>query len=356
METQSTPNVSTEQRLKQAIRDTAPGTVLRQALDMIVAGQLGALICIGDEEEVLATGNDGFPLDVSFTANRLFELSKMDGAIVVDGALSKILRANFHLNPDPTVPTSETGMRHRTAARMSQITNALVISISERRQAVHLYVDGRSHLLKSPNVIMGSVNQLLVTLQSTRQELDRALWRLTSLELENLATLADVTAVVYLFEVLVNASEELRAHVRELGSEGVTVGMRREELVGDMDDIYTLLIRDYAADSSPEAAMEIRKQFRALSNAKLRTSGQVGVILGYPDLKQDSIMVPLGLRTLSRTSVVRDNVAERLVDEYESLQEVVDAIREDPTFVGKIGVNNPRILADRLHRMRGNNE
>lgn len=353
METQSTPNENTEKRLRQAIRDTAPGTALRQALDMIIAGQLGALICIGDEEAVLASGNDGFPLDVSFTANRLFELSKMDGAIVVDGGLSKILRANFHLNPDATLPTTETGMRHRTAARMSQVTRALVISVSERRQVVHLFVDGRSHLLKNPSEIMSSVNQLLVTLQSTRQELDRALWRLTSLELENLATLADVTSVVYLFEVLMSASEELRGHVRELGSEGITVGMRREELVGDMDDAYTMLIRDYAADSSVESAMEIRRQFRGLANAKLRSAAQVGAILGYPDLTQDSIMVPLGLRTLQRTSVVRSTVAERLVDEYDSLLEVVDAIQDDPTFVGKIGVNNPSILADRLSRMRG---
>ena len=105
-----------EQRFEDAISNTAPGTPLRMALDMILAGHLGALVCVGDTENVLAAGDDGFKLDVSFTANRLFELCKMDGAVVVDRDLTKILRANYHLNPDPSLPTSETGTRHRTAA------------------------------------------------------------------------------------------------------------------------------------------------------------------------------------------------------------------------------------------------
>ncbi len=43
-------------------------------------------------------------------------------ALVVDKDLTRILRANFHLNPD-ALPTAETGTRHRiTAARMSLLT------------------------------------------------------------------------------------------------------------------------------------------------------------------------------------------------------------------------------------------
>ena len=143
---------------------TAPGTALRLALDMIIAGHLGALICVGDSDAVLAAGNDGFPLNISFTANRLFELSKMDGAIVIDRDLTQILRANFHLNPDPSLPTAETGMRHRTAARMSLLTKAIVISVSERRQVVHVYLNGRSFQLRPTAELMTSVSQLLTTL------------------------------------------------------------------------------------------------------------------------------------------------------------------------------------------------
>ena len=176
---------STEDRMKEAVRLTAPGQPLRTALDMIIAGHIGALICVGDTEAVLAAGNDGFPLNISFTSNRLFELSKMDGAIVIDGGLNKILRANFHLNPDPALATRETGMRHRTAARMSVLTNATVISVSERRGVVNVYVDGRSYQIQPVTEIMSSVNQLVSTLQTTRSSLDRALLRLTALELDD---------------------------------------------------------------------------------------------------------------------------------------------------------------------------
>ena len=143
--------------LKDAIRLTAPGQPLRTALDMIIAGHLGALICVGDSENVLNAGNDGFPLNISFTSNRLFELSKMDGAIVIDGDLTQILRANFHLNPDPSLATSETGMRHRTAARMSILTDSIVISVSERRAVVNVYVHGKSYQIEPIPDLMGSV-------------------------------------------------------------------------------------------------------------------------------------------------------------------------------------------------------
>ena len=137
-----------EQRLQDAIRNTAPGTPLRVALDMILAGHLGALVCVGDTENVLAAGDDGFKLDVSFTANRLFELCKMDGAVVVDRDFTRILRANYHLNPDPSLPTSETGTRHRTAARMSLLTKAMVVSVSSRRSVINVYVDGKGFQVK----------------------------------------------------------------------------------------------------------------------------------------------------------------------------------------------------------------
>ena len=347
---------STQDRIEEAIRRTAPGTTLRHALDMMISGGLGALICVGDEEAVLATGNDGFPLDISFTANRLFELSKMDGAIVLDEGLTRILRANFHLNPDPSLPTNETGMRHRTAARMSQVTKAMVISVSERRQVVSVYVDGQRIQLRSAAQVMTGVNQLLVTLQTSRQELDRALLRLTSLELENYVTLADVTDVVFMFEVLMSAAEELDAHVLELGREGHTIAMRREELMADMDEAYDLFIRDYAADSSEENAAHIRAQFREMSNTKLRSPRRVAEILGHEDRREDSVMAPLGLRTLSRISVVREGMAESILDEFGSLRALLKRLEETPESLDELGVNNPNILAASLHRMRRRGE
>ncbi|MCH4180682.1 MAG: DNA integrity scanning diadenylate cyclase DisA [Atopobiaceae bacterium] len=344
------------ERLEKAIRRTAPGTALRLALDMIIAGHLGALICVGDEEAVLAAGNDGFPLNISFTANRLFELSKMDGAIVIDKDLTQILRANFHLNPDPSLPTSETGMRHRTAARMSLLTDATVISVSERRQVVNVYLGGHSHQLRTVAEVMTNVNQLLVTLQTTRQSLDRNLLRLTSLELDNYVTLGDIATIFSYFEVLMTAADELDSCISELGTSGRTVEMQRSQLVGDMDEEYTLMIRDYAHDSSEEAAASIRKQFHDTEADQLRSPKRVAHLLGFDDLTEDSVMAPLGLRTLSRISVVREGMADKLVDEYGSLQEILDDVEQNPSRLDELGVKNPTILADSLYRMWGKKE
>ncbi|SEH52427.1 MULTISPECIES: DNA integrity scanning diadenylate cyclase DisA [Atopobiaceae] len=349
----SEPVQDFKERMRSAIRQTAPGTSLRHALDMIIAGHLGALICIGDTDAVLATGDDGFCLDISFTANRLFELSKMDGAIVVDKGLTQILRANYHLNPDPSLPTSETGMRHRTAARMSLLTNAMVISVSERRQVVTVYIDGRGHSLRSVSEIMSSVNQLLVSLQSTRTQLDRALLRLTTLELDNYVTLSDITETIYLFEVLMTAADELDNLILELGTKGKTIAMQREEFIGDMSDVYTLLIRDYANDSSEENALAIRATLHETANDKLRSSKRVGALLGFDEHNEDSIMHSLGLRTLSNVSVVRKGMADKIVDEYGSLQQLLDDIEQNPARLDRVGVENPSILADSLYRMWG---
>ncbi len=349
----SSLNKETKAQLKEAFRTTAPGTSLRHALDMILAGHMGALICVGDTDNVIAAGNDGFPLNISFTANRLFELCKMDGAIVVDRGLSNILRANYHLNPDPGLPTSETGMRHRTAARMSLLTKATVISVSERRQIVNLFIGGQGYELKTVAELMGSVNQLITAMQSTRDRLDHRLNRLTYLELQNQVTLADLTEVFYLFEVLTTAGEELDDIIVQLGSEGRTVRMQRDEFLGDLDDEYTLMIRDYAANSSEETAADIRRALDDTANSLVHKSVNIAHLLGYDDLREDSVMTPLGLRTLSNVSVVREGMAEQIVDEYGSLQDLISAIEQDPEQLERTGVRNPSILADALVRMRG---
>ena len=343
----------TKTRIVDAIKQTAPGTSLRYALDMILAGHLGALICIGDEENVISSGGDGFKLDVSFTANRLFELSKMDGAVVIDRDLTQILRANFHLNPSPDLPTSETGMRHRTAARMSLLTRAIVISVSERRQVISLFVDGKRMQLRPVTELMSAVNQLLVSLQNTRSQLDRALLRLTTLELDNYVTVADVTEIFYLFEVLMTVAGQLDQIILELGSQGRSVQMQREEFIGDMSEEYTLMIRDYARDSSEENAQEIRKALNDTSNLQLRSPKRVASLLGFDGYGEDSVLTPLGLRTLSNVSVVRKGMADKIVDEYGSLSELMDDIDQNPERLDDLGVDNPTILADSLYRMWG---
>ncbi|MGI6754646.1 MAG: DNA integrity scanning diadenylate cyclase DisA [Atopobiaceae bacterium] len=342
-----------KKRMDAALKLTAPGTALRHALDMIIAGHMGALICVGDTENVLAAGDDGFKLDISFTANRLFELCKMDGAIVIDKGMTQILRANYHLNPDPSLPTTETGTRHRTAARMSLLTHATVISVSERRQVVNVYVDGRGYQLRPMPELMNSVNQLLVAMQSTRQQIDRHMLRLTTLELDNYVTLGDIADIFYLLEVILAVDEELDSCILQLGSEGRTVQMQRDEYMGDIDEEYNLMIRDYARDSSEDNARVIRRALHSMDNSAIHNAESVAQLLGYSGRTEDSIMSPLGLRTLSNISVVRKGMADKIVDAYGSLQHLMDELDENPSRLDDLGVKNPDVLADSLYRMWG---
>ncbi len=349
-------NAQSKISVEDAIRITAPGTALRMALDMILAGHLGALICIGDSDRILASGNDGFPLNISFTANRLFELSKMDGAIVIDGDLNQILRANFHLNPDASLPTAETGMRHRTASRMSTLTDAMVISVSQRRQIINVYLDGKSFQLQSVSAMMTTANQLLTTLQTTRVSLGKSLTRLSSLELSGLVTLGDVADIISLFELLMKVDADLSISIAQLGHEGKAVAMQKRALMGNMYSAYDLLIRDYMASSNPDLVADIRNKLTESNEQFELCAEEIAEVLGYENMSAENVMTPRGLRTLSRISVVREGMAEKIIEEYGSLQQLIKLVPEDRSGLDRLDIPNPEILVDSLYRMWGRKE
>lgn len=167
------------QSMEEALKAVEPGTDLRVALDMILAAETGALICIGDVENVIAAGSGGFEINTAFTPNRLFELAKMDGAIVLDGHARRILRANYHLTPVVTFETKETGMRHRTAMRMSVQTDTLAITVSQRRSVIDLYFGGEAVTLDRSKKDFSQASATILAMQNARDMLDREIMRLT---------------------------------------------------------------------------------------------------------------------------------------------------------------------------------
>ena len=96
--------------LLDALGTVAPGKPLREGLDRILQAKMGALIVVGDGPEVLNICSGGFLLDAAFSPQRLSELAKMDGAIILAPDASRIARANVHLVPNPNVP--DLGDRH----------------------------------------------------------------------------------------------------------------------------------------------------------------------------------------------------------------------------------------------------
>src|SRR5919197_2233210 len=203
----------------------APGTALREGIDNIIHARTGGLILIADAEEVSFLFSGGIKLDVDYTPALLYQVAKMDGAIVLDPQASKIHWANVQLMPDPTILSMETGTRHRTAERVSKQTKALVIAISQRRDVVSLYVEGIKYILQDIPTVLSKANQGLATLEKYRSRLDQVSGRLTALEFAGGAVLYDVLSVLQRAELVTRMAVEVERYIIELGSGGRPVEM-----------------------------------------------------------------------------------------------------------------------------------
>ncbi|HEX21677.1 MAG TPA: DNA integrity scanning protein DisA, partial [Actinobacteria bacterium] len=235
-------------KLTKALIRVAPGTELRVGLEHIVNAKTGALIVIGDVTDISKVINGGFKLDCEFTSQKLYELAKMDGAIVLDENAGRILLANVHLVPDSSLPTSETGMRHRTAERVARQSKALVISISQRREVVSLYLDDIKYALQDLRVVLVKGNQAMQTLEKYKSSLDQVLSSLNALEFEDLVALVDVSTAIQRSQMVKRIAAEIQRYIWELGSEGRLLRMQLDELMAGVQEDFLMLIKDYCRD------------------------------------------------------------------------------------------------------------
>src|SRR3954464_5152697 len=231
--------------LHSALAIVAPGTPLRDGIERIVRAKMGALLILDDGPEVLAICSGGFLLDAPFSPQRLSELAKMDGAIILDSRAQRLSRANVHLVPDPSVPTSETGTRHRTAERVARSIPVPVVSVSEEMGVISAYGGGSKHQLQDIGRLLDRANQALQTLERYKVRLDDAIANLTGVELEDVVSLRDVVAVVQRGEMVHRISDEIETMIIELGVDARLLRLQLDELYGDIDDELDLVVADY---------------------------------------------------------------------------------------------------------------
>ena len=237
-----------EPRLVKALEMVAPGTAVREGIDNIVHARTGGLIVIGDPDELSFLFSGGIKLDIDYTPALLYQLAKMDGAIALNGNATRIAWCNVQLMPDPTILSSETGTRHRTAERVSKQTDALVIAVSQRRDVVSLYVDGAKYILEEIPAVLAKANQALQTLDKYRSRLDQVSTRLTALEFEGGVTLHDVLTVLQRAELVTRMAVEIERYIVELGSEGRLIEMQLEETMVGVAADKAALLHDYLAE------------------------------------------------------------------------------------------------------------
>ncbi|MCU0302054.1 MAG: DNA integrity scanning diadenylate cyclase DisA [Candidatus Nanopelagicales bacterium] len=341
-----------------ALARVAPGTELRDGLERILRGRTGALIVLGHDRTVEGICTGGFPLDIDFTATRLRELAKMDGAVIIDSTSSRIVRAATQLVPDPTISTGETGTRHRTADRVARQTGYPVISVSKSMHIIALYLKGRRYVLEDPAAILSRANQALATLERYKQRLDEVSRSLSALEIEDLVTVREVCATLQRLEMVRHIASEIRAYLLELGTEGRLVALQLAELVAGVESDRELVVRDYLPGSKKSTRKQrtVEGSLEALDligPTDLLELTSVSRAIGYPasaDTLEDNVS-PRGHRMLARVPRVPEVVRERLVEHFGSLQALLGASVDDLQQVEGIGENRARYIREGLSRL-----
>jgi diadenylate cyclase len=323
----------------------APGTALRDGLERILRGNTGALIVLGCDQAVRDICSGGFALDVAFSATRLRELAKMDGALVLDAAAETIVRAAVHLMPDPALPTDESGTRHRTAERVARQTGFPVVAVSKSMRTIGLYIDGTRHVLEDSVAILSHANQALGTLERYRLRLDEVSGALTALEIEDLATVRDVTAAAQRLEMVRRIAAEIEGYMVELGTGGRQLALQLDELVAGTPAERELLVQDYvpAGGSRPDGGP-------AAGGSRQGAAAAVLLGFGRPD-ELEELVSPYGYRVLAKIPRLSRPVAERVGDHFDGLQKLLAASVEDLQAVSGVDGALARSIREGLSRL-----
>ncbi|KQT93615.1 DNA integrity scanning protein DisA [Marmoricola sp. Leaf446] len=340
-------------RLRATLAVIAPGTSLRDGLERILRGRTGALIVLGHDKEVEGILTGGFTLDVPFSPTALRELAKMDGAIVVDGDISRIHRCNVHLMPDHTIPSEETGTRHRTADRVAKQTGAPVISVSQSMQIIAIYVGHIRYVLEDSGSILARANQALATLERYKTRLDEVSSTLSALEIEDLVTVRDVAVVAQRLEMVSRIAREIDDYVNELGTDGRLLSLQLEELVTGVDAERALVVRDYQAGGRrTHTVEEVLAELEGLSPADLVDISCVARALGLGQGEHlDGAVTPRGHRLLAKVPRLPATVVDRLVEHFGTLQKLLSAGVEDLQAVDGVGELRARSVREGLSRL-----
>ena len=318
MPAQPSPN----EALHAALAKVAPGTALREGIDRIVRAKMGALLVLGDDPQVLGICSGGFLLDTQYTPPRLSELAKMDGAIIISSDGSRIARANVHLVPDPNVPTSETGTRHRTAERVALSLGVPVVSVSEEMSVINVYAGGMKRQLHDIGSLLDRANQALQTLERYKAKLDDATSALTALEIEDVVTVRDVAAVVQRGEMVRQIAAEIETMIIELGIDARLLRLQLDEVFTSLDDELDLVVADYPSLADGTGALD-----------------------------GEASASPKGLRLLARVGRLTPEQARAITTHFGDLSRLLRATKDEIAGVPGIDAKLAAAVKDTLDRL-----
>lgn len=345
-----------QENILEILKIVAPGTILREGLENILKAKTGALIVMSDSEAVMNISDGGFKLNQNFTPASIYELSKMDGAIIVSKDLNKIVMANVQLVPDYNIKTIETGTRHRTAERVAKQTNELVICISQRRGIITVFKGDFRYVINETSAVLLRANQTLEALEKYKSVFDHMLNILSEHEFDDIVSLDTVANCIYRSEIIMRMEEEVARNIIELGSEGRVVNMQLEELIKNVESQEKKIIQDYMKHKkrSSRSADMILKDIRKLDKKELLISEKIIKLLGYEITTDilDEYVSPKGYRILSQVPKMPASIIEKVVNKFGSLQDICSATVDELDEVEGIGEVRAKIINQSLRRLQ----
>jgi diadenylate cyclase len=348
---------NTKQTL-QMCKTVAPGTLLREGLENVLRAKTGGLIVVGVNNELMKIVDGGFAIDCECTPSHLYELSKMDGAIILSDDATRILYANTQLLPDNSIVSDETGIRHRTADRVAKQTGRLVISVSQRRNIITLYKGNLHYELSEIGVILTKATQAIRTLERYKSVLAQQLSELGMLEFEDIVTMSEVVQVIQKFDIVLRISDEIESYIIELGSEGRLVKMQLDDLMKNVEDEARRVLRDYQRTNKQELELKDMFSFHKKTSEKgtddYIDSNRILKLLGYSNYGNmlDENLTPRGYRMLHRIPRLRATVINKLVEHFERLPHIVAASKEELDEVDGVGAGLARTIREGLQRLQ----
>lgn len=322
--------------IKNILKILCPGTPLREGVENILKAKTGGLIVLGDNEESMRIADGGFMINSDYSPAYIYELAKMDGAIVISSDLKRIVCANTQLVPDSSITTFETGTRHRTAHRAAKQTGNIIIAISQRRNMITVYKGDIKYVLRESSKILARANQAVQTLEKYVSVLDRVINNLDLLEFQELATLFDVVTAIQRTEMVMRIVEEINIYILELGNEGRLISMQLNELVRHIERDGILLIKDYLNEDMEHE--DIYRSIQKLTQNELLDLDIIAKEIGYTgEPLVDTFVTPRGYRLLSKIPRLPANVIENVIIHFNDFYKMINASIDDLDQVEGIG-------------------
>ncbi len=345
-----------EKDILDIIKKIAPGTKIREGLDNILKAKTGALIVVGDTDEVMKVVDGGFEINQDYTPAKIYELAKMDGAIIVSKDFKKILKANVELIPDYKINTIETGTRHRSAERVAKQTGELVICISQRRGIITLFIGNNRYIINETDTIIMRANQALEVMEKYKSIFDYTISNLNEQELDNIVSLDVVTNAIYRSEMVIRMQEEVEKNIIELGTEGRLIEIQVKELLHGVEAEERKIIQDYTLNSKKVKSNidKIVENIKKLSKEDILNGEKIAKALGYkiePNIL-DEIVIPRGYRILSKIPKMPISIIENLIDAFYSLQGICAASVNELDEVDGIGLARAKLINQTLRKLQ----